>query len=174
MADNDQKEPLERMVAAYESMLQRVDEMLKVVGERTVPTLKSAFDHAREKAVELDELTSEEAEKIADYVKRDLHDAANFMADNADGFRDWLRFDLELIESRALEMFISVADKTRLELARLAERAREGVLYHTGEITGPGTLVCSGCGKTLNFHKAGHIPPCPQCRGTRYKRHKEG
>ncbi len=171
MADNDKQEPLERMVAAYESMLKRVDEMLKAAEKRAVPTLKNAFEQAREKAVELGELSSEEAEKIAGYVKRDLRDAANFMADNADGFRAWLRFDLELIENRVLEMFISVADKTRLELERLADRAREAVLYSTGEITGPGTLVCTDCGKTLNFHKAGHIPPCPQCRGTKYKRY---
>ena len=53
-----------------------------------------------------------------------------------------------------------------------AEQAREASFYHTGEVTGPGTLVCAECGKELHFHKAGHIPPCPGCRGTRYRRGK--
>ena len=56
------------------------------------------------------------------------------------------------------------------ELNLTAEQAREASFYHTGEVTGPGTLVCVECGKELHFHKAGHIPPCPGCRGTRYQR----
>jgi vacuolar-type H+-ATPase subunit H len=173
MAPKDEKDPLDRLVGAYENMLERVDELLDKAEETAVPTLKKALEQAREKAIELDELTREEAEKIASYVERDMKDAADFLAENADGFKDWMRFDIQLIEERLLEMFASVADKTRLELAQLADRAWDASFYHTGEITGPGTLICSECGKALHFHKAGHIPPCPGCRGTRYKRHQE-
>ncbi|MCP4126955.1 MAG: zinc ribbon-containing protein, partial [Gammaproteobacteria bacterium] len=85
-------------------------------------------------------------------------------------FRNWFSFDLELIENRLLEMFANVADRTRVELDALAERAREAAFYHTGEITGPGTLICTECGKALHFHKAGHIPPCSKCHATSFKR----
>ena len=69
-----------------------------------------------------------------------------------------------------MDMFAKVADRTRLELDRFADNARAASLYHTGEVTGPGTLVCAGCGKELHFHKAGRIPPCPKCHGTEYRR----
>ncbi len=170
MTSEDNKDPLDRMVAAYENMLQRVDELLGKAEETALPTLKNGLDHAREKAVELNELTREEAEKVASYVERDLHDAATFLHKTGDEFKDWLRFDLELIENRLLDMFAKVADKTSLELGRFAEQAREASLYHTGEITGPGTLVCSECGKEMHFHKTGHIPPCAGCRGTSFAR----
>ncbi len=170
MSSNDNQDPLDRMVVAYENMLERVDDLLEKAEESTLPTLKKGLEHAREKAIELDELTREEAEKIASYVERDMHDAAGFLHKSGEEFREWLRFDLELIESRLLDMFAKVADKTSLELGRFAEQAREASLYHTGEITGPGTLVCSECGKELHFHKTGHIPPCAGCRGTRFAR----
>ncbi len=169
VSDNNQ-DPLDRMVVAYENMLQRVEYILQKAEDTAVPTLKKSLEHAREKAVELDELTREEAEKIAAYVERDLHDAAGFLHKTGEEFRDWARFDMKLIESSILDMFASVADKTRLELERFADQAREAALYHTGEVTGPGTLVCSGCGKELHFHKTGRIPPCPGCHGIKFAR----
>ena len=103
-------------------------------------------------------------------MERDIKEAAQFLTETGEQFREWWRFDLKLIETNMLEMFANVADKTRLELEKLANQAREATYYHTGEVTGPGTLICSECGKALNFHKAGHIPPCPQCHATRYRR----
>ena len=170
MSSNDQQDPFDRLVAAYEKMLERVDDTFEKAQETTLPALKKNIEHAREKAVELGELTREEAEKIAGYLERDMKDAGEFLAETGEEFRDWFRFDMGLIEDRLLEMFASVADQTRLELEKLAEQARQASTYHTGEITGPGTLVCSGCGKELHFKKTGHIPPCAKCHGTEYKR----
>lgn len=162
--------PVDRLVNAYERMLEHVDSMLDKAEKNTLPSIKKSIDTAREKAVELNELTREEAEKVAAYLERDMKDAAHFLSETGEEFREWFKFDVQLIESRMLEMLAKVADRTRLELDRLADRAREGVLYHTGEITGPGTLVCTHCGKELHFHKTGHIPPCPKCRATEYRR----
>jgi hypothetical protein len=170
MVPDDKRDPIDRMTDAYERMLERVDEMLEKAEKNTIPNLKKSIEHARERAVELNELTREEAEKVATYVERDMKDAAHFLLETGEQFREWWRFDVKLIENRLLDMFANVADKTRVELEKLAGEAREASLYHTGEVTGPGTLVCIGCGKELHFHKAGHIPPCPQCHGTRFQR----
>ncbi len=172
MVPQELRDPLGRMVSAYENMLERVDDILKKAEKSAIPTLKKSVEQAREKAVELNELTREEAEKIAVYVERDMKDVAHFLVDTGKEFREWLRFDLQLIEGRLLEMFASVADRTRLELGQLADQAREAAFYHTGEITGPGTLGCTQCGKELHFHKTGHIPPCSKCRATEFRRSK--
>ncbi|PCI18096.1 MAG: hypothetical protein COB62_07115, partial [Piscirickettsiaceae bacterium] len=37
----------------------------------------------------------------------------------------------------------------------------------------PGTLECIACKQTLNFKKTGHIPPCPKCHKTEFKRHSK-
>lgn len=170
MTDKDEKDPVERMVDAYERMLEYVDDVISKAEKTTLPTLKKSLEAAREKAVELNELTREEAEKIAAYVERDMRDAAHYLAETGDEFRDWFKFDVQLIEGHLMELFASVADRTRLELERFANQASEAAVYRTGEITGPGTLVCDGCGKELHFHKAGRIPPCAKCHGTTYHR----
>jgi len=168
--DADRRDPVDRLVDAYERMLERVDQALETAEKSAIPSLRKALDNAKEKAVELNELTREEAEKLGHYVERDMKEAARYLADTGDEIREWWRFDLKQIERQLLDMFASVADKTRVELERLAGQAREASLYHTGEVSGPGTLVCVDCGKELHFHKAGRVPPCPKCHGTRFKR----
>ena len=157
---------VEKMVEAYETMLERISKFTGKAG----PALGNAIDQARETAVELGELTREEAEKISTYIERDMKDAAEFMVETRQDFQDWFKFDVQLIEARLFDMFASVADQTSIELQQLAERARRASHFTTGEITGPGTLKCTACGELLHFEKAGHIPPCPKCHGTDYQR----
>jgi len=170
MTSEKKQSTVDHLVEAYETMLERVSKSIETAEQTTIPALKKNIEHARETAIEVGELTRDEAEKIGAYLERDMHDAGDFLAQTGEEFKNWVRVDLALIEDRVLEMFTSVADKTRVELGALAERARQVSLYHTGEITGPGVLVCTSCSKEIHFRKTGHIPPCAACRGTEYKR----
>lgn len=169
MGTPNKPDTIDRLVGAYEKMLERVQTGWDRAGHG-VPSLGHALDQAREKAVELEELTREEADKIAEYLERDIKNAAAFLAEGETTLSSWLRFDLELIEERLRDLLVSVADKTRLELETLAEEAQFADLYCTGEISGPGTLVCQQCGQEMHFHAAGHIPPCPTCHATEFRR----
>ncbi len=162
--------PFDRLAAAYDKILQEVHDTLESARDNAIPGLKDYIADAREKMIELGELSREEAEKVAGYVERDMKDAANYLLETGEQMSAWWRFDVQQIENRMLEMFTSVADQTKLELAKLAERATKSSLYHTGEVTGPGTLVCTGCGKEMHFSKTGHIPPCSGCKGTVFQR----
>ena len=170
MPDNDKPAALDRMVQAYEEMLKRTHESLAKAGQETVPALRELLDKARDNMVELGELTREEAAKVAEYVERDIKDAATYIIETGADLRQWWRFDLDQIEQRMLEIFTSVADQTSLQLHDWAEQARHAVGYHTGEITGPGTLLCVACGAEVHMHKTGRIPPCPKCHATQFKR----
>ena len=75
------KDPVDRLVNAYEAMLQRVHESADQAESKTLPWLRETLSTARERAVELEELTREEADRISAYVERDRHDAARFIAD---------------------------------------------------------------------------------------------
>jgi len=159
-----------KLTEAYNRMLERVRERLHDLDEDARPALQRAIDHAEETASELGELSREEARKVANYLRRDLHDAAEFLEESSHELGDWLRFDLQLVERGLAQLFSQVADQARLELAELAMRADALGEWHTGEVTGIGTLECKSCGEKLHFHKTGHIPPCPKCNGTRYRR----
>ncbi len=168
MIDKDKTK--EQLVQAYDTMLSRLKEVWHDAEEKALPTLKEGLDIAKQKASDLGELSREEADKVADYIKRDLREAGEFLSENGKQLKDWLKFDLEYAEVRLAEMFAGLADTTRIELERIAERARAVGEWRTGEITSIGTLRCKGCGELLHFDKTGHIPPCPRCHGTVFKK----
>ena len=171
---DQQKDPVDRLVSAYESMLERVHEAADTAEKKTVPWLREALADARERAVELEELTREEAEKVSRYVERDLREAASFIADTGQEFRDWLSFDWRLMQNRMLEMFAGMADQTSQALKGFADQARDATQYHAGEVTAPGVLECTVCGEELHFGKTDVIPPCPKCKATVFQRKTGG
>lgn len=157
----------DRLDTAYTRMLER----LRGGGEEGgLPRLLDRLGEAKERAIALGELTREEAERVGDYLRRDLTDAAEYMARTGRELKDWLRFDLGLIEERLLGLFSFMVDHTRQELDRFATQAREADAFHTGELTAMGTLRCEACGQELRLKGPRHLPPCPKCHGTRFRR----
>ena len=170
MSDKRNRDGVERVVDAYERMLERVHELVESTEKKTMPRLREAVIEARERAVELGELTREEADKVARYLERDVHEAGEFMNRTGQEFREWFRFDWQLASNRLLDMFASVADQTSLALREVADRAHEASLYHAEEVTGPGSLVCERCGEVVHFRHVSRIPPCPNCHHTVFHR----
>ena len=160
-------DPIETLNEAYEVLLERA--LLKAHQRGTV--LHHMIGEIRDDAPALIKLKAEDVTKLEGYVKRDLIDAARYQDKTGKSLQDWLGFDLALIKNEFLEMFSAAADKTTTELLLLKLQA-ENAEYHTGELTGLGTLVCDQCGEQLHFHKPGHIPPCGKCSNTHFHRQK--
>lgn len=170
MPDTNKNAAIDHMVEAYDRMLKATHDAIAEAQKETVPRMRELLEKARDQMVELGELTREEGAKVADYVERDIKDAASYLTTTGEDLRAWWRFDVKLMEQRMLDMFTSVADQTSIQLREWAEQARQAPSYRTGEITGPGTLTCEACGEGLTFVKAGRIPACPKCGGTGFKR----
>ncbi len=165
-----EKHTSDKLVGAYEQMMERLRHTLQVAEQKTGPAFEHALSQARETAVALGELTREEAEKVGAYLKRDLQDMAEYLEDTGEELGSWFHIDLELIEARVLDLISSVAAQTRVELAQLRERARDAELYHSGEVTGPGALRCASCGQLIHLKRTAHIPPCPKCHAGAFER----
>lgn len=171
-ADNSEhntSETVDRLVAAYERMLQRTRERIEEAEDAT-PGLRDWIEKARDHMVELGELTREEANRIAEYIERDIEDAAHYIVETGEDLKTWWRFDLQLIEDRLRDAFTSVADQTSLQLRAWAERARAERRYRSGEITGPGTLICANCGARSQFQRATRISDCAECGSNEFRR----
>jgi hypothetical protein len=163
-----------REVRGYERMLEQLRHQLTDWRAETGPRLRHALASARDHLVELGELSREEADRVADWLRRDVEEAADYTAKTQRDLSDWFRMDLQLIESWLWDKFSSVADETRLDWQRFQASVDEAAHYHTGEIAGPGTLICRACGETLQFVRTGHIPPCPHCRESVFRRPTSG
>jgi len=170
MTDQDDKSTREKWLAAYDDMMMRVKTAMEEAEESTLPVLQRFIRNARDTAVELEELTKEESEKIAYYLQRDMQDAGKHLAETGHELGDWLRFDMDLIEDRLLSVLAMVADRTSLEMMQFEHDIKEGPAWNSGEVSGPGTLVCDSCGATVRFHATGYIPNCPECGHTVFHR----
>jgi len=160
----------EKLVKAYNQMLETTKEIVDMTKREAPPAILDAIDKAKESLTDATDLTIEEMDKVSDYLKRDLHDAAEYIAEGERELADWLRIDVLYIEDRLLEMFSHMVDETALALEQIRQNAEATNSWRTGEITGIGTLVCNECGEVLHFKKTGHIPPCPKCHHTEFRR----
>ncbi len=159
-----------KLIAAYDKMVDRLHQFFDSAEDHASTTIEKNLDKAKQQAVDLKELSQEESEKIATYVKRDISDLASHISETSQDVSNWFSFDIQLIEERILESFAKVADKTRLELTNLSNQAQRAQHYKTGEISCIGTLVCTNCDTEMHFKKTSRIPPCPKCHKTQFKR----
>ena len=169
MKDPLHHDPIDVLGDAYEKMYERTVEHIDSVEEKGGLQLRHLIAKARDKAVEFDELSSEDADKVANWLERDISDFTSYLRETGRELKDWLGFETVLIESGFLDLLLKAADETTVELIQLRESAHKAP-YLTGEITGPGALVCDQCGEKLHFHKVSKIPPCPQCHATTFHR----
>ena len=157
-------------VEAYDKLLERARAAIAEFKEETGDALHRAIDQAKEKAVELGEITREEAENVTEYLKRDLSDAARAIDTERRELADWLRLDLLRVENSLMETFSELVERARVEFKHFSKGVAQFGDWHTGEITSIGTLECKHCGEQLHFHATSHIPPCPKCHKTTFKR----
>ncbi len=172
-----QKKSASRLISAYNQMMKEMRDAF----EQATPSemsLQKALDLAKHQAVQIDVVTAEEAYEIGEYIKRDVNDAAEYMMDSSAEFYDWLLLDIEIMERKVMDLFLSVADHTRVELEqfKLTAPLPDQVLveqipvYKSGEITGPGTLICENCGKVKPFLSSDEITNCERCEHHRFIR----
>jgi hypothetical protein len=159
---------IDAMAGAYERMLERAMENSKFAADRTNVLFHEAIDKAHERAIELNEISREEADRIAAFLKRDVEDAAFYLHETGDDLKRWLGFEKEVFSDHLLHLFAQAADQTTLALQELAKRA--GTHYVTNDIVAPGILVCTTCHHEVHLKSATSLPPCPACMGTHFKR----
>jgi hypothetical protein len=156
-----------KLTSAYTELM----EHLYIAMDNTLHTMADALEIAKEKIGKAGDLTLEEIDIISDALKRDIESAAHGLPEHKDKntLSEWFKFDIELIENFALDAFLSIADKTRIELAKLGEEAKHHS-YQSGEVTLPGTFKCDHCSKEIAFKTSSQIPECPACHGKSFTR----
>jgi rubrerythrin len=156
-----------KLINAYTDLMEHIYEAM----DDTLHSFAEALDISKEKLRKVGDLTNEELDKVSGFVQRDVEHAAHGLSSKEDSgsLSEWFKFDVELLENFALDAFLSIADKTRIELAKLQELAKAHV-YHSGDITIPGTFICDECGKEIAFKTPSEIPECPVCHAKTFIR----
>jgi hypothetical protein len=167
--NSTENKPAKRLVNVYNQMMASIRRTFDET-DTSDTSLQQALDAAKKQAAHLGEVTADEAHEISEYIKRDINDAAEYMMESSAEFSDWLMLDIEVIERKVVDMFLSVADRTRVELEELKHNTEELSLYYSGEITGPGTLECTECRTRVPFVTTAMIEPCKKCGHNTFQR----
>ncbi len=119
-----QIKPANHLITAYNQMIREMREAFELA-EPNDMSLQKALNLAKHQAIHLGELSAEEAHEIGEYIKRDINDAAEYMMETSAEFYDWLMLDIEIVERKVVDLFLSVADHTRVELERFSQSKPE-------------------------------------------------
>lgn len=173
-----QRKSANHLITAYNQMMEEMRNAFEQSSSGAM-SLQKALNLAKHQVVHLGEITAEEAHEISEYIKRDINDAAEYMMDSSAEFYDWLMLDIQIIERKVMDLFLSVADHTRLELEQFKQKTPEQTpvekipVYKSGEITCPGTLICESCGKAKAFLSSDEITDCGRCGHHRFIRRQQ-
>ncbi|WP_165855450.1 zinc ribbon-containing protein [Marinobacter sp. JSM 1782161] len=171
MSEKQTPEFTGQALKVYNRMLERVVAQLNQVERKSWDALRESVDEAVEFENELEEMTREEVDLLAAYVKRDVGHLMHFVEETGEGVGEWLRLDLALIERQLLDLLFSVADRTRLDTLELDHKLHHDPgQYIAGEIATAGVLRCVACGHMVCLVETSHIQPCDACNSHYFER----
>ncbi len=158
---SDQKLP-----KAYAGLLKKV----RQAKNEGIKIGEAYWEKLHQELIDIEHLNAEESKVVVEALQRDLQEAKHVLKDIGKAISDWLSFDTAVIEDKFEDWIALVADDTEVDWLLLGKQWNEMDTYHTGDLIGIGVLECTNCGQLLHFHAPGHVPPCPHCHGTEFKR----
>ncbi len=153
----------EKLVAAYEHMVDNVGKALHEAEETLAPTVDEIVHNAQQLARDLYALSQEEAEMLGNTLRRDMHKADKILNRQRKELKDWWSFDLALVEDKFAEMIARAADKTWLDFRAFANEDHQASVYRSGEICSAGTFSCSHCSHDFALTVTAQLEPCHDC-----------
>ncbi len=140
-----------RLAALYDTFTERAREAFDAGQEKSKEALEKAMETARVQLQAAGEAAGEAAGK--------------FSAEQGEAFKQFMRRDLDQTARDFKEIGKEAGE--RLHPARLGAGALS-TLAKLMDATG--TLTCTQCGKKLQLKRTAHIPPCPSCKGTEFRK----
>ncbi|MCB0218952.1 MAG: hypothetical protein KDH09_04600 [Chrysiogenetes bacterium] len=160
----EQKEELD----LYERLAKETRKAFEKASKKSAEALDESLAFARKEIDRAGEFSKEQLDKAEIFLKRDLEETAGDFERLGDKASELLH--PSRLGAGLLDLSTQLLNNASDALKKLASRADSARTYHSGEITGPGTLVCKGCGKEIHLKATGHIPPCSGCAKTEFSK----
>jgi len=162
-----QKEEL----AAYEKLRLEVKKILdKLLDSISAEEIGKAVDDAGRRLKESGEHTQETVNKMTGTLKKDLLSSYKTTGTQLEEFADSAGVLFDLFRDKSGEIISMVAKAMGEWSQQVGDKLDDMLVYHSGETTHGGTFVCTACGQTLTLKKPGHLPPCPKCHKSEFRR----
>jgi len=161
MSDQNEKKEEHEEVGLYEKLASRTADLL----EDGKKTFDEALKKAKEELSSAGDFSREQADKLGEYVRRDLKE-------NAEKAKVAVikAVEPQRVAAGVQSAFTRILTTAAETLTELAERSEKSLEFKTGEITSPGTLTCKDCDAVMHMTKTTRIPPCPKCHKTIFRK----
>jgi hypothetical protein len=157
-------------LAAYEKLRQGVGKILSETRETlSADTIRQALVQAKTQLKSLGEHTADTVDRVAASVERDMVNAAQRMGPKWEAFSEKTADLFHVWRDRGGQ-FLGRASAAAGEWLQQAAGRLKAQTYHSGEMAAAGELVCTNCGETVQLATSGHVPLCPACRGSEFRR----
>lgn len=159
-----------RELAAYEKLRADIQKLLADAKDTlNADTIRQAIDDARARLKQAGEGTVDTVDKAIASIEREMIGAGqrmgarleNFSERTADVFYIWRDRGSQFLTRAAG----AIADWMRQAGSRLTTQT-----YRTGDIAAEGTFECAACGERVQLETPAHLPLCPKCRKTEFRR----
>lgn len=154
----------------YDRVMKRLRSQLETAEYQSWDFLQERIEEAVELELTAEEMTRDEMDLLAAYIKRDLKKLGFYAHETGEGIAAWLNFDLNILEHQISVQLMDLADRTRIGLQELEQRSQQDEIYLAGETAGAGTLRCLACGEDTRLTRTNTIVPCEACGGERFAR----
>ncbi|MBE9503603.1 MAG: hypothetical protein IME96_05455 [Proteobacteria bacterium] len=161
--DDEQKE-----VSLYEKLASRTKEILGETKVKSSKTMHTAIEKAKQEMVAAGDFGQEKGGKLKAFLIRDLWATKEALTKASRTTKEAL--DPKRLSAGIQSNLAHILPALGSRLEDLGSKLESHLEYKTGEIASLGHLKCKKCGNEIKMHGAGHVPPCPECSGTEFRK----
>ena len=158
-------------LSAYERLRQEVKKVLdQSLDALNSEKINQAIEHGQKVLKDTGEHTQEQVNKLAKNLRKDLLSTFKAVEPPVKEFTESAGGLFDLWRDKSGVILTDLARAVGDWSHQFSDKLDDMLRYHSGEMTHGGTFVCENCGQTMNLKKPAHLPPCPKCHKTEFRR----
>lgn len=155
---------MNRVAQFYRELVARLSERLRN-GERDLDALLNSVS---QKVVQSGKLTSGEMDQITGAIRRDYEALMRGDEENRQPFSDSVF--MRVIKENVWKELTDITDKTQLEWREMFEDLNHHGVWLSGEVAGPGNMVCEKCHHYQALYTPDVLARCVKCGHDQFQR----
>jgi|GEM_PF-346504 len=157
-------------LAAYERLREEAKKRFAEIKDTVnADTIRDSIDKASQRLKDVGEYTGETINKVAESLKKDIASTARNMGPKWEQFSDKTGDLFEVWRDRGSTFLGRAASAVGDWLEQAGGKLRDET-YDTGDMASKGTFACVACDERITLQTAGHLPTCPNCNQTKFRR----
>jgi hypothetical protein len=188
-----EKKIVEEELTAYEKLRKHVSKTFGELNEKiNVESISNAMEKAVADLKEAGEHSKDVIAKAGDALKKDIASSLSNIKPLVTEDIEETRKDFNQMQNKGGALWREISSEaehlTEVSLDKggafllhvtkglgdwarsLSDKLDTSISYKTGDVSHGGTFICAACEAEIHLKKPGHLPPCPKCSKTEFRR----